>query len=91
MKIDRITRNVHLVTGTNVNWALVTDADAVTVVDAGYPNDGSALIESIGAIGRKVEDVVALVLTHAHLDHMGGIPALLARTQVPVHTGTVEV
>jgi glyoxylase-like metal-dependent hydrolase (beta-lactamase superfamily II) len=91
MKIEQITDTVHVVTGTNVNWALVTEGDAVTVVDAGYPNDGAALLASLDAIGRSPQDVQAVLLTHAHLDHMGGIPTLLAQHRVPVLTGAVEV
>lgn len=91
MKIERVTDDVHMVTGTNVNWALVTEGEAVTVVDAGYPNDGAALLASIEGIGRRPQDVVAVVLTHAHLDHMGGIPTLLAAHKVPVLTGETEV
>jgi glyoxylase-like metal-dependent hydrolase (beta-lactamase superfamily II) len=91
MKIEQITDAVHVVTGTNVNWALVTEGDAVTVVDAGYPNDGPALLASLDAIGRSPQDVQAVLLTHAHLDHMGGIPRLLAQHTVPVLTGAVEV
>lgn len=90
MRIEQIDSNVHVVTGTNVNWALVAEGDEVTVVDAGYPNDSRALLASIEAIGRRPEDVRAIVLTHAHLDHMGGIPALLKRTDAPVLTGAVE-
>lgn len=90
MKITQVTDHVHMVTGTNVNWALVTDGDAVILVDAGYPNDHGALFASIEQIGRRPEDVQAIVLTHAHLDHMGGIPAFLARHDVPVLTGEEE-
>ena len=90
MELTRIDDQVHMVTGTNVNWALVTDGDAVTLVDAGYPNDAKALFASVEAIGRRVEDVQAIVLTHAHLDHMGGIPAFRERHDVPVLTGEEE-
>lgn len=90
MELTRVDDRVTLVTGTNVNWALVTDGDAVTVVDAGYPNDAKALLASLDAIGRRPEDVEAVVLTHAHLDHMGGVPALRARHDVAVLTGEEE-
>ena len=91
MKIDKISDHVHVVTGTNVNWALIAEGDAVTVVDAGYPNDGADLLASLEAVGHRPEDVHAVLLTHAHLDHMGGIPTLLAKHPAPVLTGATEV
>ena len=59
MKIQQVTENVHVVTGTNVNWTLVTEGEAVTVVDAGYPNDRGDLLASLSLIGRRPEDVAA--------------------------------
>lgn len=90
MKLTRISEHVHMVTGTNVNWGIITDGAAVTLVDAGYPNDSAALLASIEAVGRRPEDVVAVVLTHAHLDHMGGIPTLVDRFGTTVMTGVEE-
>ncbi len=90
MKVSRLNDQVHVVTGTNVNWALVSEGSALTLVDAGYPNDSAALLESIAAIGHRPEDVVAIVLTHAHLDHMGGVPTMAARFGTPVMTGAEE-
>jgi glyoxylase-like metal-dependent hydrolase (beta-lactamase superfamily II) len=90
MQLRRVTDDVHVVTGTNVNWALVVEGDAVTVVDAGYPNDAASVVRSLAAIGRRPEDVAAIVLTHAHLDHMGGIPSLASRSGAPVLTGAEE-
>ena len=90
MMLTQVNDTVHLVTGTNVNWALVTDGEAVTLVDAGYPNDATALRASLEQIGRRPEDVRAILLTHAHLDHLGGIPAFRSRHPVPVLTGEEE-
>ncbi|KZM73398.1 MBL fold metallo-hydrolase [Nocardia terpenica] len=90
MKIDQVADTVYVVTGTNVNWSLVTDGSGVTLIDAGYPGDTDAVIESIRGIGHDPADLAAILLTHAHLDHIGAIPTLVERTGVPVYTGARE-
>lgn len=91
MKIDQVSDSVYVVAGTNVNWALISDGSAVTIIDAGYPADTDDLLDSIGQIGHRLEDVAAVLLTHAHLDHIGAIPTLVERIGMPVYTGTEEV
>ncbi|MEU0544374.1 MBL fold metallo-hydrolase [Nocardia sp. NPDC005978] len=91
MKIDQVSDSVYVVAGTNVNWALVTDGSGVTVVDAGYPSDSADVLDSVRQIGHSLDDVAAVLITHAHLDHIGGVPALIASTGAPVYTGAEEV
>ncbi|MFB7716689.1 MULTISPECIES: MBL fold metallo-hydrolase [unclassified Nocardia] len=91
MKIDQISDSVYVVAGTNVNWALVTDGSGVTVIDAGYPADAADLQDSVRQIGHQLSDIAAVLLTHAHLDHIGGIPALVEQVGMPVYTGPEEV
>lgn len=91
MKIDQVSDSVYVVAGTNVNWALVSNGSAVTIVDAGYPADTDHLLDSIRQIGHRLDDVAAVLLTHAHLDHIGAIPTLVERIGMPVYTGTEEV
>ncbi|UFS98305.1 MBL fold metallo-hydrolase [Nocardia huaxiensis] len=91
MRIEQVSDSVYAVRGTNVNWALVSDGSGVTVIDAGYPADSGDLLKSVREIGHQLSDVAAVLLTHAHLDHMGGIPALVEATGVRVYTGAAEV
>jgi glyoxylase-like metal-dependent hydrolase (beta-lactamase superfamily II) len=90
MQVAPVDDRVFLVTGTNVNWAIVVDGTDVTLIDGGYPADAGDLVRSIREIGRRPEDVVTVLLTHAHLDHMGGLAALTKRYGTPVRTGAVE-
>ncbi|GLU48790.1 MBL fold metallo-hydrolase [Nocardiopsis ansamitocini] len=95
MHADDITEagaGVFLVRGSDTNWVLVTEGEAVTLVDTGYPGDRDRLLASLAAIGRRPGDVAAILVTHAHTDHIGsaqefgsvhGTPVLMHEAEVP--------
>jgi glyoxylase-like metal-dependent hydrolase (beta-lactamase superfamily II) len=68
-----------------VNWYLVEDGGRITVVDASLPGYWPQLDPALAAMDRRFGDVAALILTHAHGDHVGvagelherGVPVLL--------------
>jgi len=82
--IDHVADGVWLVTGTDVNWVLVADGDEVTLVDTGEPRDLPRVLSSLERIGRALGDVAAVVLTHAHPDHIGAAERLRADRGIPV-------
>lgn len=84
MKVTQVTDDVFMVTGTEVNWVILREGSDLTLVDGGYPGDAAAVVASVESIGRRVEDITAVLLTHAHVDHIGGVGGLLARHDIPV-------
>jgi glyoxylase-like metal-dependent hydrolase (beta-lactamase superfamily II) len=54
-----------------VNWYVVEDGARLTVVDAGLPQYWDQLTAALAAMGRRISDVEAVVLTHNHFDHLG--------------------
>jgi glyoxylase-like metal-dependent hydrolase (beta-lactamase superfamily II) len=68
-----------------VNW-YVLDGGAVglTIVDAGFPGYANHLDRSLQLLGRRREDVRAVLLTHGHIDHLG-MAATLAGAGATVH------
>ena len=74
-----------------VNWYLLEEAGAVTIVDAGCPGYRSQLEDALAGIGRSIADVEAIVLTHAHIDHVGFAQILQDERGVPVHAHEAEV
>ena len=55
----------------HVGWVLLSEGNEVTLVDTGYPGDRDRVIASLARIGHEPADVAAVVLTHAHPDHLG--------------------
>jgi glyoxylase-like metal-dependent hydrolase (beta-lactamase superfamily II) len=68
----------------HVGWMLVAEGDEVTLVDTGYPGNRDALVASLARIGRTPSDVAAVVLTHAHPDHLGSAEHLRTSVGAPV-------
>jgi glyoxylase-like metal-dependent hydrolase (beta-lactamase superfamily II) len=84
---------IHRVEDVATNWYLVEDDGAVTVVDAGVPKSWRSLQDAMAELGRPLSDIKALVLTHAHFDHIGfaerardelGIPVWVHEDDVPL-------
>ncbi|MFG3145090.1 MBL fold metallo-hydrolase [Streptomyces sp. NPDC048243] len=83
---------VHLVHGSDTNWVVLSEGDAATLIDTGYPGDRQDLLASLAALGHRPEAVTAVLVTHAHTDHLGsaeflsgsfGTPVLLHEDEVP--------
>ena len=68
-----------------INWFLVEDGGGVTVVDAGIPGYRPQLDEGLRLLGRSPSDVRAVILTHAHSDHVGCAEAIRSELNVPVY------
>lgn len=54
--------------------------DGVAVVDPGWDGDArlQALLEGLSGAGYTPADIVGIVVTHYHRDHLGLVPALLS-------------
>src|ERR1700694_3032442 len=74
-----------------VNWYLLEEGGRVTIVDAGCPGYRGQLEGALREIGRTIEDVEAIVLTHAHIDHVGFAQRLQDERGTPVYAHQAEV
>jgi glyoxylase-like metal-dependent hydrolase (beta-lactamase superfamily II) len=76
---------IHRLDHAYVNCYLVEEGDSVTLVDTGLPAAHRFILDALSALGRGPGDVAAVVLTHAHFDHVGTARRLQAEIGCPVH------
>jgi glyoxylase-like metal-dependent hydrolase (beta-lactamase superfamily II) len=79
-----IAPGIHRIGSTKVNVYVVEDPGGVTIIDAGLPGYWDDLAAELTAMGRSLDDVRAVVLTHAHDDHIGFAERIRTERQVPV-------
>jgi len=81
----RITRHVYCVGGPNITdpydcLVYLVDLDgSLVLVDAGAGRSVEAILNNIGRMGLSPGNVSLLVLTHEHIDHVGGAAGLRGR------------
>jgi glyoxylase-like metal-dependent hydrolase (beta-lactamase superfamily II) len=75
---------VHRVEDAFTNFYLIEEDGRLTVVDTGVRASWSSLRDALPRVGRSLGDVEAVVLTHAHFDHLGFAERARRELDVPV-------
>ncbi|WP_280338851.1 MBL fold metallo-hydrolase [Nocardia neocaledoniensis] len=91
MAWQQVADDVFVIGGTHVNMYLVRDGRDLTLIDAGWYGDAATIERAIRALGHRPEDIAAILLTHAHLDHVGALNHLHRRYGIPAYTSAIEV
>ena len=93
MKPQLVARGVYRVGLRGVNVFLIEAGDELVLVDAGLKWSPPRITEAIYSLGRLPHDVKAIVVTHAHGDHVGGLAEMKRRTgaEVWMHPADAEL
>lgn len=89
--VIEVADDVFLARGTDVNWVLLRAGRDLTLIDTGWAGDRGALLGSIKAVGCRPQDIHAILITHAHIDHVGSVNYLHTEYKTPVYFDGVEV
>ena len=82
---SQLAPGVHRLGNALVNCYLIEDGNSMTLVDGGLPAFRRQLDEYLRSRGRSVADIDAVILTHAHSDHVGIVEGVRTDAPAPVH------
>lgn len=88
----KIAEGIYQVEGVNCNVYLVEDGDKLILIDTGLPRSDKKIVKYIEELGRKPADVLTIVLTHFHIDHVGSLEKMkeLTGAKVAAHEGDAD-
>ena len=78
---------LHLIEGQRSNIYIWQGQNGLFMIDSGSPGDVKRILEYVEDIGFQASDLVAIFITHADIDHAGGVAALQAYSGARVHAG----
>jgi glyoxylase-like metal-dependent hydrolase (beta-lactamase superfamily II) len=81
----KLNPHLHRIGNDIVAAYLVVTDEGVTVIDAGLAGHWRDLQDELAGLGRSVDDIRGVVLTHGDTDHLGFAERLRRDHGVPVH------
>ena len=82
--------NVHLIPNIVANPYLIVDPDGLTLIDAGLPGNHKKILNYISGLGHTPSDLKRIIITHADIDHIGGLSALKKASGAQIFTSKIE-
>lgn len=97
--MQQVAEDVYRLGSSHHNFYLLTEGGKATVIDAGASKELPKLEAGLAALGMRRDDVEAIVLTHAHADHIGfaaeaqssGTEVRASEVEAPIATGQEPV
>jgi glyoxylase-like metal-dependent hydrolase (beta-lactamase superfamily II) len=86
----KITDNIFVVPEVNCNPYLILDPDGLTLIDTGLPGADKKILAYVANLGKSPADLKRIILTHADLDHVGGLAALHKATGARTYASQIE-
>lgn len=86
----RLAPDLHRVGNDIVAAYFVVTPEGITVIDAGLPGHWDDLVDELSSIGRSLDDVRGLILTHGDSDHIGFAERLRREHSVPVYVHAAD-
>jgi glyoxylase-like metal-dependent hydrolase (beta-lactamase superfamily II) len=80
-----LTPTLHRIGNDIIAAYLVVTPEGVTIVDAGLAGHWRDLLAELESIGRSLDDVKGLILTHGDGDHVGFAERLRRERSVPIY------
>jgi len=97
--MQQVAENIYRLGSSHHNFYLLEEGGKATVVDAGASKELPSLEAGLASIGMRRDDVEAIILTHAHADHIGfaaeahttGTEVRASEVEAPMATGQEPV
>jgi glyoxylase-like metal-dependent hydrolase (beta-lactamase superfamily II) len=74
-----------------INGYLIEEGGRLTLLDAGLPGYWRSLLRELDAMGRRVSDIDAVLLTHSHPDHVGLAERVRSDSGAKVYAHPLEI
>jgi glyoxylase-like metal-dependent hydrolase (beta-lactamase superfamily II) len=81
----QLATSLHRIGADPVNVYLIGDSSGVTVIDAGLSGQWKDLIAELTSMGRTLEEIRGVILTHGDTDHTGFAERLRKETGAPIY------
>lgn len=78
--------HVYQITNRGCNIVLIVE-EKLTLIDTGLRGSSSKIVGFIHSLGRSAKEISLIIITHNHLDHVGGLSELrnLTTAKIAIH------
>lgn len=84
--IEKVTENLHVITGNGGNVAVYVANQGVVLVDTKLANNGQQILERVKSVTDK--PITHIINTHTHGDHVGSNSFFPASVEIVAHENT---
>jgi metallo-beta-lactamase class B len=82
--------NIYYVGASDVTSYLITTPQGHILLDCGFPETVLQIETNVVRLGFRLGDIKILLVTHAHIDHAGGMAALKSKTGAKLFTSEAD-